>query len=422
MRAVSFVERLEYDFAGPIFKNALALGDVDNDGLHELVVANQNGDLAIFKGENTKSWRRAADLGMVTAIGIGDIFNQGHNSLVVINGEGWCYVFDFSAGVGDAEAAAEAAEALAPDTESATIKPCHVQRIPANTKVLLLHDVNADGLVELVIGLTDRVVRTYQWTYGKLLGLNKWEFANQIGTVTINDMASRTPSLLVAHPGGTFIRLKCKPPENATEQLKEEQGELLSKMSIDYHPLAYSHMRNPNVSTEILGNISQGAAAADGSRGALYAVATLDGTLMLVQDEQILWSIQVDHQLFALSKLDVTGDGREEVVACSWDGQTYIVNQEKQSVRFQFDHSVSAFCAGRFSLGGAAATPTLVYATFSNKVYVYHNVTLPRITLNTLADVVADCAPWRTHAESAKCLSHPALMRELVGRTLYADP
>ena len=110
------------------------------------------------------------------------------------------------------------------------------------------------------------------------------------------------------------------------------------------------------------------------------------------------------------------------MVACSWDGQTYIVNQEKQSVRFQFDHSVSAFCAGRFSLGGAAATPTLVYATFSNKVYVYHNVTLPRITLNTLADVVADCAPWRTHAESAKCLSHPALMRELVGRTLYADP
>ena len=64
--------------------------------------------------------------------------------------------------------------------------------------------------------------------------------------------------------------------------------ELLSKLSIDFHPLAYSHMRNPKVSTEILGNISQGPAA-DASRGSLYAVATLDGTLMLVQDEQILW-------------------------------------------------------------------------------------------------------------------------------------
>ena len=78
-------------------------------------------------------------------------------------------------------------------------------------------------------------------------------------------MANRSPSLLVAHPGGTFIRLKCKPLE---DQGKEEQRfdlylrnlviytlkpivskrrELLSKMSIDYHPLAYSHMRNTRV-------------------------------------------------------------------------------------------------------------------------------------------------------------------------------
>ncbi len=79
------------------------------------------------------------------------------------------------------------------------------------------------NLVELVIGLTDRVVRTYQWMNNKLVGLNKWEFANQIGTVAINDMAHRTPSLLVAHPGGTFIRLKCKPLEaNQEEQEKEE--------------------------------------------------------------------------------------------------------------------------------------------------------------------------------------------------------
>lgn len=60
-------------------------------------------------------------------------------------------------------------------------------------------------------------------------------------------------------------------------------------MSIDYHPLAHSHMRNPNVSTEILGNISQGVFHQNDSQGALYAVATLDGTLMMVKDEQILW-------------------------------------------------------------------------------------------------------------------------------------
>ena len=62
-------------------------------------------------------------------------------------------------------------------------------------------------VVELVIGLTDRVVRTYQWINTKLVGLNKWEFANQIGTVGINDMANRTPSLLVAHPGGIYLKI-----------------------------------------------------------------------------------------------------------------------------------------------------------------------------------------------------------------------
>lgn len=68
-------------------------------------------------------------------MGVGDIFNKGRNSLVVINGEGWCYIFDFQS---DNRTGNEL-----------VIKPVHVQRIPANTKVLLLHDVNADGLGDI---------------------------------------------------------------------------------------------------------------------------------------------------------------------------------------------------------------------------------------------------------------------------------
>lgn len=40
------------------------------------------------------------------------------------------------------------------------------------------------------------------------------------------------------------------------------------------------------------------------------------------------------------------GDGREEVVACAWDGQTYIIDHNRMVVRFQFDENVNAFCAG----------------------------------------------------------------------------
>lgn len=36
----------------------------------------------------------------------------------------------------------------------------------------------------------------------------------------------------------------------------------------------------------------------------------------------------------------------EEVVACAWDGQTYIIDHNRTVVRFQVDENVRAFCAG----------------------------------------------------------------------------
>jgi hypothetical protein len=67
----------------------------------------------------------------------------------------------------------------------------------------------------------------------------------------------------------------------------------------------------------------------------------------------------------------MTGDGRDEIVACSWDGQTYILDQEKCSVRFQLEESVVSFCSGYYTLQpGQPSVPCLVYTTFSNKVTV----------------------------------------------------
>lgn len=68
MRAVSFFERVEFDFPGSVYKNALVFGDVDNDNHQELIVANECGDLHIFKGGQNKCWRKARELGMVTAV------------------------------------------------------------------------------------------------------------------------------------------------------------------------------------------------------------------------------------------------------------------------------------------------------------------------------------------------------------------
>lgn len=49
MRAITLGKRYEFEFPGNVVKNALTLGDVDNDGSNELVVGNQSGDVCIFK-------------------------------------------------------------------------------------------------------------------------------------------------------------------------------------------------------------------------------------------------------------------------------------------------------------------------------------------------------------------------------------
>lgn len=150
---------------------------------------------------------------------------------------------------------------LTPDNKNGKMERVHVQRIPANAKIALIADMDKDGANELIIGLTDRVVRSYRWSSnldlgtGKLIGLNKWECANQIGTLTIHDDSEGNSTLLVAQPGGTFMRIKCKP-----DKCQQYNEHLINNCEaaascIDYQTLGISRMRNQNISTEIVGNL-----------------------------------------------------------------------------------------------------------------------------------------------------------------------
>lgn len=77
----------------------------------------------------------------------------------------------------------------------------------------------------------------------------------------------------------------------------------------------------------------------------------------------------VDHQVFALTKLDVTGNGSDAIVVCSWDGQTYILDQEKNSVRFHLDEAVQAFESGYYGAKEQGPDVTsFIYVTFKNTV------------------------------------------------------
>lgn len=423
MRAISLVDRLEFDFSGNILRKGLTLGDVDNDGVSELVVGGELGNVSVFKG--TKKYAMLTGLSFVSCLCVGDIFNFGKNCLVVITADGWCYVYCvlvsyvtdeceaedegsdqvdgqiFSSESIESERSNDSAVHSVQEKERVELKRLHLQRIPANTKDVLLADINGDGLLELVVALTDRVVRSYRWVAdensvmdgfdnvsGKLVCLNKWECAKQIGSITLHHSSDGVPSLLVAQPGGTFMRIVCHLED--TSQSLENTGEHSDSGSsrteslvgsrIDYQFLGISRARNQNISTEIVGDLIQRKSPESTKKGRPYSVATLDGTIMLVHDDIITWSIAVDHQIFSLHKMDVTGDGCDNIIACSWDGQTYILDQDKNVVKFQLEESVQAFDCGYYNLHGGVNSTCFVYATFHNKIYLYYDIPLTKMT------------------------------------------
>jgi hypothetical protein len=73
--------------------------------------------------------------------------------------------------------------------------------------------------------------------------------------------------------------------------------------------------------------------------------------------------------------MDINGDGIDEILVSSWDGQTFIVTQDGAVSTFFFDEEITAFACGKFSLNGALL-PVLIYVTFTNKIYVYYKVSL----------------------------------------------
>ncbi|XP_004648213.1 KICSTOR complex protein ITFG2 [Octodon degus] len=260
MRSVSFVQRAAMEFSGSLFPHAICLGDVDNDSLNELVVGDTSGKLSVYKNDDSRPWLTCTCQGMLTCVGVGDVCNKGKNLVVAVSAEGWFHLFDLTpAKVLDASGHHEA---LVGEEQ----RPVFKQHIPANTKVMLISDIDGDGCCELVVGHTDRVVRAFRW-----------------------------------------------------EELSEGTGHLTG-------------------------------------------------------------------QLVSLKKwmLEGQGNGHEEVVACAWDGQTYIIDHNRTVVRFQVDENIRAFCAGLYACKEGRNSPCLVYVTFNQKIYVYWEVQLERMESSSL--------------------------------------
>ncbi|GCB71077.1 hypothetical protein scyTo_0010923, partial [Scyliorhinus torazame] len=287
---------------------------------------------------------------------------------------------------------------------------------------------DGDGKCEMVVGYTDRVVRAFRWedssvdSSGQLVLLKKWLLEGQVDSLTVNPGSDGTPELMVSQPGCGYAVLLCtwrldqertpkRDPSGASNSEAHIRDVILHQTSGRIH--------NKNVSTHLIGSINRGSCD-DTFKSGLFALCTLDGTLKLMDgSDKLLWSVQVDHQLFALEKLDVTGDGREEVVACAWDGQTYIIDQNRSVVRFQFDENVSAFCAGIYACKNGRNSPCLVYVSFNHKIYVYWRVELERMESTNILKVLETDEFHNLLQGASVDVNNSSDVQTMIHKTLY---
>lgn len=422
MRSLSYVQRAVLEFSGSLFPHALCLGDADNDSLNELVLGDTSGKLHVYKNDQSKPWLSRSCSGMLTCVGVGDVCNKGKNFVVAVSAEGWFHLFDLSSKLdvpGDLTVGEEQ-------------KFTYTQHLPANTKLALISDIDGDGRCELVLGYTDRVVRAFRWesppdadlACGQLVPLKKWLLEGQVDSLSVNPGADGSPELMVSQPGCGYAILRCTWGDESilgSEASGAGEAREISARDVILHQTS-GRIHNKNVSTHLMGNIKQGPGVGNREPG-LFALCTLDGTLKLMQgSDRLLWSVQVDHQLFALEKLDVTGNGQEEVVACAWDGQTYIIDHNRTVLRFQVEENVSAFCAGLYACRGNQNSPCLVYVGFNQKIYVYWSITLERIESSNLLRVLEGNEEFasllsRLHID----VNDASAVRDLIHQTFYCS-
>lgn len=281
------------------------------------------------------------------------------------------------------------------------------QRIPANVREVLVFDLNNDGINEVVMALTDRVVRTYQWhpsdpaaeelkekaailrmqkarkhgrvrrrRLGTLKPVQKWEFGNQIGSITRNRNCDGTNALILAQPGGGMLKLISK----SGMELKEDDSpeELMAKIGeVNYSTLSINEMRNFTTSAEIKGNLLT-QEAIDGrldvdSQSTPYAVVTMAGTVMFVKDDSVVWTVETEKPLFCARSLAMSAGQPDYVVVAGWSGYTFFFDQTGKHFEFMFDQSVATFTCGPYFSDGANR-PTLVYTTVDAEIYLYFNL------------------------------------------------
>ena len=185
---------------------------------------------------------------------------------------------------------------------------------------------------------------------------------------------SQSPTPAASIPGQTFSSIPSfvRRFSSSSPPAAEPQQRLLSESSSTFLP--------SSVGAEDLRTLIPP------TEPAAFFFITVEGGIKF--QGQTSWQLQVEHQLFALSKTSISSAPKGDITVCSWDGLTFIVDANQNVVRFQYPNSVAAFAAGRFSTLPGVHKQCLIYVDYSDSIRVFYDLELDDLSSNTLLSLL----------------------------------
>lgn len=322
----------------------------------------------------------------------------------------------------------------------------HRQAMPPNTKYVLIHDFDCDGYPEILLGLTDRTVRLYKWQHNErtsgFVGLYKWEFAAQIGSISLLDVdvddADRSDDrqcarILVSQAGGRYAHIDVittpaaasssrsaatsrqlhhkvnsndddessdsnssplttppSSPKNGAQSEVRQSARCVDFGTPHLHELASARSPKRKEYTWIVGNV---AAKVDGRSKRVLALSTSHGNIQLVDDDRILLDFQVERKLHFIQKYDMSGEGCADEVFVFADradvqmgGLVYVIDSEQRVAKLWLPETPKVIYAGEIGIAPTRTSATSDATTpRSRQSSLQHGRSARRRSLNTFS-------------------------------------
>eukprot|EP01064_Diplonema_japonicum_P039271 TRINITY_DN9800_c0_g1_i1.p1 TRINITY_DN9800_c0_g1~~TRINITY_DN9800_c0_g1_i1.p1 ORF type:complete len:487 (+),score=78.48 TRINITY_DN9800_c0_g1_i1:71-1531(+) len=381
LKYVCFVFRAEFELNGSPGGQGMALGDVDGDGQIELCVGSVDGTLCVFKHANNKPWAVATKLGTILCVEVIGLAG-GERNIAVLSAEGWCRLLSVS-------------------QQGDIVESGGLKRLPRNITNMefctVIPTTENSCHTHVALGGLDRTVYLYEIKPSEegeycfvLLAVYRVDFA--VTSLAVHKTKDNT-FILVGLSNSSYAMIHV---------WRDAHGHRFnwSSDSVQY----YYADKDDHIIRVVAGEGVERSYLA--CKGKNMAIVTQDGGVMWMDTETAVgapaslfarnpdtathplglspmehtfsrhkWTAPVQLMEMVINGVSfLESEGGPSLCLCTWGGDIYFIDGQRDAVRFSMHEPVRSFLQGKFSVSANDVKTCIFCATFDGQIIMFSDI------------------------------------------------